>query len=77
MVAAAALVVVGLAIDVTSVVYNSRQIHIHRRNQRESNDSSNMRKHHYMEDSAQSDTKFYYSASTEEMSYAKYVHISH
>ena len=33
MIAAAALCVVGLAIDVTSIVYNSRQIHIYRKNQ--------------------------------------------
>ena len=75
MVTAGALAVVGLAIDVTSIVYNSRQIHVHRKNQ--SNDSNNLRTPHNTEDCPLSGTRFYYSSSTEEMSYAKYVQISH
>ena len=46
LIAAAALCVVGLAIDVTSVVYNSRQIHIYRKNQLEENGANKPNDHH-------------------------------
>ncbi len=39
--AAAVLCVVGLALDITSIVYTSRQIHVHRRNRQAALTNSN------------------------------------